>query len=126
MQMQVKVRGWLTKAFVSKLNKCYLSFLLDKQFWPGVFFGITCICAPFATLEDCLMKTYYKMLPLCGICHSANKELRQLERGFCGAGLPNQGVECLVEQLEKLFTHYGSRSGIGIHMQALMDGDFHY
>ncbi len=67
-QMQEKVQGWLAKATASKLNKHNLSFLLDKQFWPGVSFGISSVCAMFATLEeDCLMRVYYDMLPLCGI-----------------------------------------------------------
>jgi hypothetical protein len=63
-QMQEKV---LAKATASKLNKRNLSFLLDKQFWPGVSFGISSVCASFTTLEDCLMWVYYDMLPLCGI-----------------------------------------------------------
>jgi hypothetical protein len=66
-QMQHKAQGWLTKASASKLNKCNISFLLDKQFWPAVSFEISSVCAPFATLEDCLMKVYYDLLPICGI-----------------------------------------------------------
>ncbi len=65
-QMQQKAQGWLTKASASKLNKCNISFLLDKQFWPAVSFEISSVCAPFATLEDCLMKFYYNLLPICG------------------------------------------------------------
>ena len=30
-------------------------------------------------------------------------------------------MECLVGQLDKLLTHYGSNTGLGIHMQALME-----
>ncbi len=120
-QMQEKARGWLTKASTGKLNKRYLSVLVDRQFWPGVSFGISSVCAPFNALADCLMKTYYDMLPLCGIRRSVKKELRQLERGFYGAGLPHPGVECLVGQLDKLLTHYGSGTGLGVHMQASME-----
>jgi hypothetical protein len=104
-QMQEKAKGWLIKASASKLNKRYLSFFLDRQFWPGVSFGISSVSAPFANLADCLMKIYYDMLPLCGIRRSVNRELRQLERGFYGVGLPHPGVECLVGQLDKLLTH---------------------
>jgi len=43
-QMSKKARGWVDKAKVSKLNKCVLVFLLDKQFWPGVSFGISSVC----------------------------------------------------------------------------------
>jgi hypothetical protein len=66
-QMQEKAKGWVAKAKKSKLHKGHLNFLLDKQFWPGVSFGISSACAPFEELEDCLMRIYYDMLPLCGI-----------------------------------------------------------
>jgi hypothetical protein len=69
-QMRKKVRGWVDKAKASKLNKRILVFLQDKQFWPGVSFGISSVCAPFAELEGCLMKVYYDMMPLCGIRRS--------------------------------------------------------
>jgi hypothetical protein len=78
--MQEKAKGWLTKSLASKLNKLYLLSLLDKQFWPGVSFGISSVCAPFATLEDFLMRIYYDMLPLCRIRRLVKRELRQLER----------------------------------------------
>jgi hypothetical protein len=120
-QMQQKAQGWLAKASASKLNKRNLLFLLDKQFWPGVSFGISSICAPFVTLEDCLMKVYYDLLPLCGIRRSVKRELRQLERGFYVVGLPHPGVECFIGQLDKLLTHYGSSSGLGVHMQVSME-----
>jgi hypothetical protein len=120
-QMQQKAQGWLAKAPASKLNKRNLSFLLDKQFWPGVSFGISSIRAPFATLEDCLMKVYYNLLPLCGIRRSVKRELRQLERGFYGVGLPHPGVECFIGKLDKLLTHYGSSLGLGVHMQVSME-----
>ena len=116
-QMREKVRGWVDKAKASKLNNRILVFLLDKQFWPGVSFGISSVCAPFDELEECLMKVYYDMMPLCGIRRSVCQELWQMNRGFYGVGLPHPGVECFVAQLNKLLTHYGSSSSLGIHMQ---------
>ena len=44
-----------------------------------------------------------------------------MDRGFYGVGLPHPGVECFVAQLNKLLTHYGSSSSLGIHMQVLME-----
>jgi hypothetical protein len=120
-QMQQKAQGWLAKASASKLNKRNPSFLLDKQFWPGVSFGISSICAPFAILEDCLMRVYYDLLPLCGIRRSVKHELRQLDQGFFGEGLPHLGVECFIGQLNKLLTHYGSSLGLDVHMQVSME-----
>ncbi len=66
-QMQEKAKGWIAKAKESKLHKEILNFLLDKQFWPGVSFGISSVCALFEELEECLMRIYYDLLPLCGI-----------------------------------------------------------
>ena len=74
-QMQEKAAGWVAKAQVSKLNKRTLVFLLDRQFWPGVSFGISSICATVEELEECLMKMYYNMLPLCGIRRSVSHPL---------------------------------------------------
>jgi hypothetical protein len=69
-QMQEKGKGWVSKAKESKLHKGHLNFLLNKQFWPGVSFGISSMCVPFEELEECLMRIYYDMLPLCGIQRS--------------------------------------------------------
>jgi hypothetical protein len=48
------------------------------------------------------MKFYYDLLPICGIRRLVRRELRQLERGFYGVGLPHPGVECFIGQLNKL------------------------
>ncbi len=61
------------------------------------------------------------MLSLSGVRQSVSRELCQLDRGFYGAGFPNPGVECFVSQMNKLLTHYGSNTGLGIHMQLLME-----
>ncbi len=66
-QMKEKAQGWVNKAKLSKLNKRILTFVLDKQFWPGVFFGISSVCSPFRELKECLMQIYYDTLPMCGI-----------------------------------------------------------
>ena len=67
------------------------------------------------------MKVYYNMMPLCGIRCLVRRELRQMDRGFYGVGLPHPGVECFMAQLNKLLTHYGSSSSLGIHMQVSME-----
>jgi hypothetical protein len=43
-----------------------------------------------------------------------------MDRGFYGVGLPHPGVECFVAQLNKLLTHYGSSSSLGVRMQVSM------
>jgi hypothetical protein len=120
-QMNEKAQGWIDQAKSSKLHKRNLWFLLDKQFWPRVLFGISSIAAPFEVLEECLMRKYFELLSICGICKSVSRDIRQMDRGFYGIGIPHPGVECLVAQINTLHTHYGSSSGLGIHMQASME-----
>ena len=45
------------------------------------------------------------------------KEIRQVDRGFYGAGCQYLGVKNMVEQLNKLLMHYGCSIGVGIKMQ---------
>jgi hypothetical protein len=119
--MVEKAQGWIERARSGKLHKRNLWFLLDKQFWPKVSYGISSITATFEVLEECLMKTYFSMLSLSGVCKSVSRELRQMDRSFYGAGFPHPGVECFVAQMIKLLTHYSSNTGLGIHMQLLME-----
>ncbi len=66
-QMKEKARKWIDKAKGGKLHRCNIWFLLDKQFWPGVLFGISSILASFDELDQCLMLTYYDLLLISGI-----------------------------------------------------------
>ena len=56
-----------------------------------------------------------------GIVSSALTGMRQLDRGFFGAGCPHPGVECLIAQSNKLVMHYGCHSGVGLKMQASLE-----
>jgi hypothetical protein len=67
------------------------------------------------------MKKYFELLSICGIRKSVSRDIRQMDRGFYGIGFPHPRVECLVAQINKLLTHYGSSSGLGIHMQASIE-----
>jgi hypothetical protein len=58
-QMKDKARKWIDKAKGGKLHRRNIWFLLDKQFWPGVAFGISSISASFNELDQCLMRTYF-------------------------------------------------------------------
>ncbi len=114
-QMVKKAQGWIDRARSGKLHKRNFWFLLDKPF------GISSITTPFDVLEECLMKMYFSMLSLSGVRQSVSRELCQMDRGFYGAGFPHPGVECFVLQMNKLLTHYGSNTRLGIHMQLLME-----
>jgi hypothetical protein len=50
-QMTEKAQKWINKAKGGNLHRRNVWFLLDKQFWPGVSFGISSIMASFAELE---------------------------------------------------------------------------
>ncbi len=50
-QMQEKAQKWIDKAKGGNLHRRNLWFLLNKQFWPGVAFGISSITASFAELD---------------------------------------------------------------------------
>jgi hypothetical protein len=104
-----------------KLHKRNACFLLDKQFWPGVSFGISSVAAPYVELDQCMMHTYYNLLPICSIRQSVHRDLRQMDHGFFGCGFPHPGMECLIAQLNKLLTNYGCNSGLGIHLQTSME-----
>jgi hypothetical protein len=50
-QMKDKARKWIDKAKGGKLHRLNFWFLLDKQFWSGVAFGISSISASFDELD---------------------------------------------------------------------------
>ncbi len=116
-----KATGWKDKACAAKIHWQTTWFLLEKQFWSKVGFGLSCLTATWAQLEDSLMQTYYDLMPIARVRRLANKELRQMGRGFYGIGLPHPGVECFVAQLTKLLLYYGSKSGVGVHLQMSME-----
>ena len=119
--MREKAQKWIDKAIVGRLLRRNLWFLLDKQFWPGVAFGISSITASFEELDQCMMKTYYGLLSISGVRRSIKKELRQMDRGFYGCGFPHPGVECFIAQISKLLTNYGCNTGLGVHLQTSME-----
>ena len=46
----------------------------------------------------------------------APRELRQMSKGFYGAGCPHPGVECFMQQIQKLQAHSGCDSNLGLKM----------
>ena len=84
--MQDKAQGWVDKAKNGKLKRRSVWFLLEKQFWPKVRYGLCGNTASFSQLEDCLQKQYWQIMPLGGIISSAPKEIRQVDKVFYGAG----------------------------------------
>ncbi len=68
-----------------------------------------------------MMPLYGQMLPLGGIVSKANRGIRQLDRGFYGAGFSHPGVEATVEHTNKLLMHYGCQTALGTQLQTLLE-----
>jgi hypothetical protein len=56
-QMKDKAEAWLAQAQAGKLHKQNIWFLMDKQFWPKVGYGIGTVAATFQELKGGLMHT---------------------------------------------------------------------
>jgi hypothetical protein len=86
-----KNQKWLNALTSGRLHHCMMWFSVDRQLWPSVKYGLCCSMATLSDLESVLLLFYGKMLPLGGIVWTASKGIRQLDRGFYGAGLPHPG-----------------------------------
>ncbi len=117
-QMQSQGQKWVDR--IKILSHCNMWFMVDRQFWPCLGYGICNNTTPWNELEECLKWVYWQLLPKGGIRRLAPVILRQMDRGFSGMGCPHPGVKCLVAQITKLLVHYGSFSGIGLEMLVSM------
>ena len=96
--MQKKGTAWKDMIKVGKLSRRNVWFMLDKQFWPRIAFGLCAVPATYQELSECLMKVYYEIHPQGGIRRTARRGTRQLAAGFYGVGCPHPAIECLVAQ----------------------------
>ncbi len=120
-QMKEKAQGWIDQATAANLTHRNLWFLLNVQFRPKVLYSIGACSASYATLAECLMKQYYKLVPLGSIRRSACRMVRQLDKGVFGAGCPHPAVECLAAQTTMLLTHYGCETAVGRLLQVTIE-----
>ncbi len=61
--MLTKSRAWRDTIKTGKLSRCYLWFIMEKQFWPRVAYGLCAVFASDKVLLECLMNTYCKIHP---------------------------------------------------------------
>ncbi len=99
--------GWKDMVAAGTLSRKNIWFMMEKQFWPRVSYGLCAVLATYRELSECLMKTYFGIHPQGGIRRTARRGIRQLDLGFYGIGCPHPVVECLIAQLNKLLMHYG-------------------
>jgi hypothetical protein len=119
--MKEVAKGWIDQAASAKLARRNFWRLMKAQFWPKVGYGIGVSSAPYLVLAECLMRQYYDLVPLGGIRRSANRMVRQLDRGFYGAGCPHPGIECLIAQVSTILTHYGCDTAVGRLLQVSLE-----
>jgi hypothetical protein len=119
--MQTKGIDWKDMVAAGKLSRRNVWFMMGKQFWPRVSYGLCVVSASYKELLECLMKTYYGIHPQGGIQWMARRGIRQLDLGFYGIGCPHPAIECLIAQLNKLLMHYGSQNYLGLEMQASVE-----
>ena len=112
-RMQKKADEWIGRAKDSHLGRRDIWFLLERQLWMGLRYGLCCNSSPWKKLETALKKQWHQLIPMGGVIRSSPLLLRQLDPGFFGIGCPHVGVECFVEQTAKLLMHCGYPSSIG-------------
>ena len=77
--MQEKAGNWVERARGRNLHRRQVWFMMEKQFWPRVSYGLCANTASWSVLEDCLQKQYHKLLPIGGIVSSSPTGMRQLD-----------------------------------------------
>ena len=113
--------GHMQQQGQEKLSHRNMWFMMDRQFWPRVGYGISNTSASWEELDQCLRRVYWQLVPRGGVRGTAAVPLHQLDKGFYGIGCPHPGVEYLVAQIFKLLVHYSCQSGLGIQMQVTME-----
>jgi hypothetical protein len=119
--MQEKSATWTATVKEGKLSRRDTWFMMGVQFWPRVAYGLCTVTASFEVLSECLMKPYLQIQQQGGVRRSARRGLRQLNRGFYGIGCPHPSIECFIQQINKILTHYGCKSCLGLQMQASLE-----
>jgi hypothetical protein len=102
---------------IKKLSRQYVWFMMEKQFWPRVLYGLCAALTSYKVLLECLMSRYCEIDPQGGIRQSTKRGTHQLGFRFYCVGCPHPAIECLITQLNKMFMHYGNQSGLRLQMQ---------
>ena len=99
------------------IHRWQVWFSLKVQFWPRIGYGLCSSTATFHKLEWALHSQYYQILPQGGVIHTTFTEIRTIDAGFFGVGLPHLGIEALITMSNKLFMHFGCKTASGKLMQ---------
>jgi hypothetical protein len=115
-RMVSQAEEWHNRLLANWLSRRDVLFMVERQLWPRIGYGICNNTASWSALDKCLNLIYGEICRKGGIRRLACKLFRTLDRGFFGADLPHPGVECFVAQITKLLTHFGCRSSLGLFM----------
>ena len=116
-EMQNKALEWASSAKNSHLRPRDIHFSIQRKFWPKVKYGLCANTSSYDSLVQAMHKPYHTICPLAGVIRSAKRELRYLDTGFFGVGLPHWGIEGIVEMVNKVLVHFGSQSLLGVQLQ---------
>ena len=119
--MTDKALIWANQAKTSGLRPRDFHISVARKFWPKVKYGLCSNTASFQDLTSAMHRPYYRMAPIGGLIRSARRELRFLDTGFYGLGLPHWGIEALIEAYKKFYTHYGTNTVIGNQLQMSLE-----
>ena len=119
--MQTKAQEWIDRSAEGSLARKDVWFLLENQLWPKLRYGLCSVSAPWKQLEGCLRTKWHKIVPRGGLIRSAPHDIRDTDIGFYGAGCPHVGIECLIEQINKLLMHYGCASNNGLKLKVSLE-----
>jgi hypothetical protein len=72
-------------------------------------------------LTEALHKQYFRLLPLGGYIHSGPADFRMLDIGFARVGYPYPRVKCLIARINKLQSHFGCPSSVGVELQTSIE-----
>ena len=89
--------------------------------WPKLGYGLCSVIAPWKDLVLIFKKIWWQLIPMGGVIRSGHRDLRQLSRGFYGIGCPHPGVECFVQQMNKLQAHYGYKFNLGLKLNVSLN-----
>ena len=119
--MQNKAVAWANQAKNSGLRPRDIHFSVERKFWPKVKYGLCAVSDSYDALVQAMHKPYYILCPLAGVVRSARRDIRFLDTGFYGMGLPHWGVEAIVDSTNKILTHYGTQSIVGVQYQMSLE-----
>ena len=69
--MKEKGQEWIDRAKEGKINRRYMWFLVQHQFWPKVGYGLCCNTSTLKQLTLCMKQEYWQLIPLGGVIRSA-------------------------------------------------------